>query len=1002
MRILAKRILLSLSLFFYCSSINARTITDSLFHQLSISNSSQDSCENLLKLSQNYLYVSIDSSMMFAYQAKEIAHRLNDESQVAYAQLKIGRTCIVKGDNDAAIKNLTKARTYFEKVGDDQGLSFTYEALGIVYYSFSSSDSVYFFMNKSIDLIMEQEEIDWITCSNIHLNLGAFYFEQKDLEKATKHYLAGRENAQKASYQPLYDYSSLLLITVEKEKGNIELAQKQFRELYFDTNRLQSEDFEPELLAKFEAELATELANSFIETETVDSIIHYGIIALEKSKEIGLVLDVAELSLIISNAYISKKNLSRAKKYLAISESQNLGTQEKQDLFQDVNTLLLKGKILWFEGEKQKGLGNIQKAESIAKKNKLLSHLEDLYLDISKFSEDNGDYKNALKYQKKYEILHDSLLTAESIKQVNELEIAYHTKEKDAQLNLQSLQIERSQTINIFFGIFLFSLVGFLGYVLYNSRQKKRTNDLLRQQAKELKRLDHTKSRFFANISHELRTPLTLILAPIENALEKTKNLGLRKDLEVAHSNSKNLLSLVNEILDLGKLESGKMSLKEDSVNLQILLRRIIFSFHSLANIRGFMLGFHYHLPEDLWIKLDISKFEKILNNLISNAFKYSNHGGVITLRVNQLDEDTIQFEVEDQGKGIGEKELKKIFDRFYQVEEGEDEPLRGGTGIGLALAKELAEAFQGTLKVRSELGKGTTFIFTMPLKKAEPLKETAVDKIMAKTDKIQHSIPLGPLYTPVVLNGEKPNILIVEDNPEMSTFLERILSPYYKCKITQDGQKALEELEENTYDLITSDVMMPNMDGFTFVEKVHEKEKSSQLPVVMLTARSLEEDKLRGLSLGVDDYITKPFSSQELLVRIDNLLKNKQKRDEWQKEQEPKVTDSELSAEKDLLSKAENFVLSNLSNSAYRVDDLAADMAYSSRQLIRVIKKLTGLTPNGFIREIRLQKAYQFLQERRFFTVAEVRYETGFENASYFTKIFTKRFGKRPGDIFQ
>jgi len=392
---------------------------------------------------------------------------------------------------------------------------------------------------------------------------------------------------------------------------------------------------------------------------------------------------------------------------------------------------------------------------------------------------------------------------------------------------------------------------------------------------KKLKQLDTAKSRFFANISHELRTPLTLILAPLENAIEKVKSKSVKEDLQLARSNSKKLFTLVNEIMDLSKLESGKMQLKETAVDLEILLRRIFFSYQSLAQVRGFDLSFNYHLPKDLGVQLDIEKFEKVLNNLLSNAFKHSKSGGVITMDVSN-EKGNLKIGIQDTGKGISKENLEKIFDRYYQIE-GEGEPLQGGTGIGLAYAKEITQLFGGDLRVESELDKGSNFILTVPLKK------TVLKKIIS-TDSEEIFKPVqSKIETPVYsFQNGKPHLLIVEDNPEMSKFLVQTLSNLFQCTTAMDGIEALNKLENQKFDLITSDVMMPNMDGFTFLEKVHEKEDFLTTPVIMLTARTLEEDKLRGFQLGVDDYLTKPFSTKELIARINNLLRNKAEREQW------------------------------------------------------------------------------------------------------------------------
>jgi len=323
-----------------------------------------------------------------------------------------------------------------------------------------------------------------------------------------------------------------------------------------------------------------------------------------------------------------------------------------------------------------------------------------------------------------------------------------------------------------------------------------------------------------------------------------------------------------------------------------------------------------------------------------------------------------LSLKVTDTGLGISKKDLEQIFNRFYQSEDGKK---AGGTGIGLALSKELAQLFGGDLTASSEVNKGSVFTLEIPLKEIEytppiteiidPEEKFITKKIEAEENQIT--------YQPILINNQKAKILIVEDNHEMSDFLSKILDPYYRVQTAANGKEAIQKLNSQQFDLITSDVMMPEMDGFELRAIISKIERLRQMPYIMLTASSLETDKLKGLSLGIDDYITKPFNSKELLARINNLLINKQERDRFQKEDkespQPETVDHQL------LKQAEEIVLKNIHDPDFKVPDLAKKIGYSQRQLTRIIKKLTGLSPVSFILEIRLQKAYQLLEERRY-----------------------------------
>ncbi|MCG8332447.1 MAG: response regulator [Chitinophagales bacterium] len=630
------------------------------------------------------------------------------------------------------------------------------------------------------------------------------------------------------------------------------------------------------------------------------------------------------------------------------------------------------------------------KALQILKKLKLSHSHPEIYESLVISFQQMGDYKKAFEYQQEWFRAKEKLLKTENQRMLAELDRKYETSQKEAKIKLQNTQINRQKTINRATGIIAF-LVLILSFLLLRiAQRRKHVNFQLRQ-------LDAVKSRFFSNISHELRTPLTLIIAPLENAIEKIKSKTAKEDLQLARDNSKKLLTLVNEILDLSKLEAGKMQLRETPVHFEKLLRRILFSYHSLAQLQGFILSFSYHLPKDLMVKLDVAKFEKVLSNLLSNAFKYSLPGGVITLRASE-EKGNLLIAVNDTGKGINTENLEKIFERFYQVE-NENTPLQGGTGIGLAYAKEIAKLFGGDLTVESKVDHGSTFSFYFPMKQTAASTKVVEPDFPVITRDTSTSIkePVVPQYE----NGERSKILIVEDNPEMSKFLVQTLSKQFNCTTAIDGQKALDLLHHQKFDLITSDVMMPNMDGFTFLAKVHEMDSFQHTPVILLTARALEEDKLRGFHLGVDDYLTKPFSVKELIARINNLLKNQALREAFIKESTPDtIEEKPLSFNQTLIKTAETVVLENLENPNFKIADLAKKLNYSQRQTERIIKKMTGLPPSGFVREIRLQKARQLIENRQFSTIAEVRYKVGFENGSYFSKVFLERFGKKPSDI--
>lgn len=646
----------------------------------------------------------------------------------------------------------------------------------------------------------------------------------------------------------------------------------------------------------------------------------------------------------------------------------------------------------------QKGIELLENVEGFS------WELENGYQTLMHSYRRKGNYKKALKYSELAYEVRDSIFKKDIAQKTKENIDKFESERKEKQIAQQKLQIAeanaaRNRIVLIAIGILALAVFLFQRFYYNQKRKKQETENALlqeKQEAEKLRELDRLKSSFFTNISHELRTPLTLVAAPLNDALQEVKPSLLKNTLQLANSNTQKLLRLVNEILDLSKLEAGKLEAKLSEVRLLPIVRRLFFAFESIAKVRGIQLYFNTNIPKDLKVHMDDGKFEKIINNLLANAVKFTEKGGNITLNAHQ-ENGQFQFEVVDTGMGIAQEELPKIFDRFYQST-SPNAPLQGGTGIGLSLAKELAQLMQGDLTVSSKKGKGSRFILNLPLELANghSVKQDNYKKERHESIVLEKSDASVITYTPILLNGQKPRVLIVEDNLEMSDYIAQNLSKDYECTQVYDGQEALDILQKESFDLITCDVMMPNLDGFSFREKLVTEENYRQTPFIMLTARAMDEDKLRGLRLGVDDYLTKPFNLDELKARVHNLLGNKIAREEFAKEVEVEE-EKPLTHEEEFLQKAEAFVLQKLEDPQLRVDDIAKAMNLSYGQFARMVSKTTGLTPVNFILELRLQKARQLLENRVYATVAEVRYEIGIESASYFTKKFTKRFGKNP-----
>ncbi len=544
--------------------------------------------------------------------------------------------------------------------------------------------------------------------------------------------------------------------------------------------------------------------------------------------------------------------------------------------------------------------------------------------------------------------------------------------------------------------IFLISVA--VLFVRFRLRQLKIRNQLKydRMQLEKIEELDRVKSTLFANISHELRTPLTLILGPLQAAMDGRywKNeTQIKKVLERARRNGEHLLRLIEQILDLSRLESGKVILNEQPILLEPLVKKIHSTFEPLANTKGVKWQMDYQLSSSQMLMLDEDKFEKIVYNLLSNAFKFSPPGGLVTFTIQNSGNGNIAFKITDNGKGIPTEDLPKIFDRFFQSSKM-DENHTGGSGIGLAFAKELAHLLNGDLHAASEYGEGATFTLILPIREeqVETLKQVDREITFNENEPSKES--------EFINKASDAHVLVVEDNADMRSFLKEELSLLFKVTTAIDGQEALEIInsKEADFELILSDVMMPRMDGFTLLEKLKGNEEWQKLPVILLTAKSAVEHRIRALRIGVDDYITKPFSTTELKVRISNLVHNYRQRNTPAPQQGDKPTTSSYDLQ--WLEKIESICNANVGNNAFGVKDMADAMALSDRQLTRRLKELTGLTPNKYFRTIKMHRARTLFESGKYRSLSEVSFQVGFDDSQYFSKLYKSTFGKSPAEL--
>lgn len=542
-------------------------------------------------------------------------------------------------------------------------------------------------------------------------------------------------------------------------------------------------------------------------------------------------------------------------------------------------------------------------------------------------------------------------------------------------------------------GSFILSM--FVFYGLFENIRR------LNSEKAQVEALDKLRTDFFTNITHEFRTPLTLIMAPLEKLQQQLKipeNIAL---LKTGLRNTRKLQQLINQILELSKLDNDSVALKVGKFNFVQFVKRTVLSFESLANQKNVRLNFVSQQEEmELWF--DDEKMEIILQNLLSNAFKFTNKGEVSVMLINH--EQTVELIIKDTGSGIDPQQIDHIFDRFYQSAQRANRAA-GGTGIGLALVQEYVKLHGATISVQSGLQKGTQFNITFRKghqhfdNECIDHKQTNLSEERPKTVEAElHERSTKPAAD---VPAKGPRILIIEDNPEISELLAGIFDTEYQVQAEDNGREGIEKALNWLPDLIISDVMMPEQSGIEVLETLKNNLKTAHIPIILLTARAAQEEKIEGIERGADAYMAKPFKTQELLAVSRQLLQNRNKLKELIRNS-PTLNFGKLSdggAEYEFILKVNEVVEKHLSDSQFSVSQLAEVLGMSRVHLNRKLNAGTGLSANKYIQQYRLKRALTLLEEEHM-NVSEVAFQTGFSSNAYFVKCFREFYGKTPGSI--
>lgn len=587
----------------------------------------------------------------------------------------------------------------------------------------------------------------------------------------------------------------------------------------------------------------------------------------------------------------------------------------------------------------------------------------------------------------------------------------------EAEEQILEIVIKPPYYLSIWAFLIYFVLICLIAVVLYmigKRLEKSKTLVTLERREKEhAEELNKVKLDFFTNISHELRTPLTLILGPLSKIMEEEKlNPASKKRLSGIEKNAKRLFRLINQLLEFRKIENGKEQLQVTQNDVRLIVEEVRDTFDSFSEAKD--VEFKINIPQkETLVWYDANKVDKILINLLSNAFKFTDNGGIVELTIEVIKRDDrskkdnfdILIKVSDSGKGIKPEMIDKVFDRFFQIEDGKSK--YQGSGIGLAYVRSLVLLHRGQIRVKSIPGKGTKFTVNIPASKNDYVCEEIVDADVQVISNGRTRAIESDYDTEIKMNDSDgtthdPIILILEDNLELLDFMKEILEEKYQIYTANNGLEAIEKLKHFTPELIISDVMMPGMDGFEFTRKIKSDINTSHIPIILLTAKSGVDNRFQGLKTGADYYIEKPFYPNILEQNIENILQTRRKLIERFKNDAyvPMTEIVHSESDKIFMEKLTSTIKANISDPNMDVTFIIQKMGLSRSLLHLKLKGLVDCSTTEFIRSVRLKEAVKLISSGKC-NISEAAYETGFSSPAYFTRRFKEHYGKSPREYF-
>ncbi|MEM9895922.1 MAG: tetratricopeptide repeat protein [Bacteroidota bacterium] len=891
---------------------------------------------DFLETNSNY-----DSSLLVLGTAEKLAQESKNDELLVATFVGKAKTLRSMSKWEEAIEEVMKCVQRAEEDPVDSSiLVVSYNHLGNIYSDQNQFETALSFYQKSISFMQNQPRRKAISI----MNIGLIHYRLEDYEKATEYFDSSLELARAIE-------AKLVIAHCYQKIGLVKRVQKEYekaKEYYLQAIEMFEKVNDRSMLAYVHSNLAGIYSDEGDFQPAIKELLLSKSLQEEIEDRVGLCYTLNNLGL----AYRDLQLLGKATTYFL----------EAQKLSQEVGVLLV----------------NKDAAES----------LSEIYAE-------QGDFKEAYQYHRAFKILDDSTFNEAKTDRIAELEEKYQNEQKQQEIELlsaeneiTSLQLQKQENLRNYLIVAAFLLVLLIG-VIYNRYQFK-----ARANAK-LKELDSLKTNFFTNISHEFRTPLTLILSPLQKLLQKDHDDETKEVLGVIHRNATVLTELTNQLLELSKLEAGELNLHVAKQDFKAFIKVMVASFESLAIAQKVTFVSEVDsVPKEVYF--DEDKVQKILHNLLSNAFKFTSEEGKVFLKIAQKN-DLLSISVTDTGKGISAAEQQLIFKRFHQNKANGTDAATG-TGVGLTLSKELAMLHSGDIEVQSEPGNGATFTFSFPTNKSAYKTKEIVQQASETALSIEY-------LKPVLLNQERIGsdasakmVLIVEDNPDLRNHMKSLLKDDYQVLESINGREGIDNAIKLVPDIIITDLMMPEIDGVELCNTLKANEKTSHIPIILLTAKTDRGTKLDGLKTGADVFLTKPFDNEELVIRIQNLISQREKL-QSKYTQTLRLEPAKISIdspEKTFLKKALEVVEQHMSDSEFTVEAFQKEMGMSRMQLHRKLKALTNFSASEFIRDIRLQRAADLLSTNGI-NVSEVAYSCGFNSVSYFTQCFTEKHGLNP-----